>query len=379
MSTRIHIFRVGKHTAMNGKSYDFTEAMLRDAVAAYDPALHEAPLVVGHPKTDDPAYGWVKSLHFADGINLEIEPGETDPAFMELVSEGRYKKVSASWYLPDSPANPKPGSLYIRHVGFLGAQPPAIKGLKSASFAEGEQGVVEFGEAWSFMTIAGIFRRLRDRFIEQDGVDEADKLIPDYTIQSLESAAREPAATASYSEHNPPMESTDMPLTAEQLAQREADLLARENALQTQAASFSEREQRITEAERAQQAAAHVSFAEGLITAGKLLPAHKAQVVALLGAVPATGVVEFGEGEAKQSLPALDSLKSLLSALPVQVTFGEHAGAAADADHGTASFAAPAGFSVDPAALEVHAKALAHQKAHPGVAYIDAHKAVSVS
>jgi hypothetical protein len=33
--------------------------------------------------------------------------------------------------------------LYLRHVGFFGAQPPAVKGPKSASFADGEQRVIE--------------------------------------------------------------------------------------------------------------------------------------------------------------------------------------------------------------------------------------------
>ena len=73
-------------------------------------------------------------LSFADGVLL-ADPAQVDPAFAELVNDGKFKKVSACFYEADAPANPKPGSLYLRHVGFLGAQPPAIKGLKSVSFA----------------------------------------------------------------------------------------------------------------------------------------------------------------------------------------------------------------------------------------------------
>ncbi|MDL6388248.1 peptidase, partial [Escherichia coli] len=69
-----------------------------------------------------------------------------DPQFAEMVTDGRFKKVSASFYLPDSPSNPKPGVLYLRHVGFLGAQPPSVKGLKQVSFSEQEEGVVEFAD-----------------------------------------------------------------------------------------------------------------------------------------------------------------------------------------------------------------------------------------
>ena len=89
----LHIFRTGKHTATNGTSYDFSDAVLAAIAAAYDPAKHEAPLVVGHPKHDDPAYGWVKSLSFADG-NLQAEPAQVDPQFAEMVGASRFKKFS---------------------------------------------------------------------------------------------------------------------------------------------------------------------------------------------------------------------------------------------------------------------------------------------
>lgn len=68
-----------------------------------------------------------------DGLNAE--PHQVDPEFAEMVNAGRFKKISASFYTPDAPNNPVPGVYYLRHVGFLGAQPPAVKGLKQAEFA----------------------------------------------------------------------------------------------------------------------------------------------------------------------------------------------------------------------------------------------------
>ncbi|MDL7720683.1 peptidase, partial [Escherichia coli] len=97
------------------------------------------------PRTEDPAWGWVKALSLS-GVDLMAEPAQLDPQFAEMVTDGRFKKVSASFYLPDSPSNPKPGVLYLRHVGFLGAQPPSVKGLKQVSFSEQEEGVVEFAD-----------------------------------------------------------------------------------------------------------------------------------------------------------------------------------------------------------------------------------------
>ena len=69
-----------------------------------------------------------------------------DAAFAETVAAGRFKKIFASFYSPDAPANPVPGVYYLRHVGFLGAQPPAVTGLRSPEFADNEAGVVEFAD-----------------------------------------------------------------------------------------------------------------------------------------------------------------------------------------------------------------------------------------
>ncbi|STZ83075.1 putative phage associated protein [Bergeriella denitrificans] len=132
------IFRAGTHTDNNGRKVTITAAELEQAAAAYDPALHEAPVVVGHPATDAPAYGWVGGLK-ADGGTLSADFAQVDDDFAGLVRAGRYKKVSASFYPPSSPNNPKPGVWYLRHVGFLGAHPPAVKGLAAVAFAENEE------------------------------------------------------------------------------------------------------------------------------------------------------------------------------------------------------------------------------------------------
>ena len=112
---RLQIFKPGTFVASNGKSYTFTEVDLIAVARGYDPAKHEAPLCVGHPKDDAPAYGWAKSAAFAEG-SLEIEPHQVEPQFAELVAAGRFKKRSAAFYPPDSKQNPTPGAWYLRHV-----------------------------------------------------------------------------------------------------------------------------------------------------------------------------------------------------------------------------------------------------------------------
>ncbi|MBV4551719.1 peptidase [Pseudomonas sp. SWRI102] len=143
--TPLHIFKPGTHTAQCGTTYNFTEADLTATVAAYNPSLHEAPLVIGHPQHDAPAAGWVKSLS-ATAHGLIAEPQQIDASFAEQIAKGSYKKISASFYHPTAANNPVPGVYYLRHVGFLGAQPPAVKGLRPIELAEGEPGVIEFSE-----------------------------------------------------------------------------------------------------------------------------------------------------------------------------------------------------------------------------------------
>ncbi len=128
---------------MSGATLQFSEADLQQTVAAYDPARHEAPLVVGHPAHDLPAYGWVQSLSFNEGA-IDATPAQVNPQFADMVAAGAFKKISASFYSPASPANPVPGVYYLRHVGFLGAQPPAVKGLRNPQFADTEDGVLTF-------------------------------------------------------------------------------------------------------------------------------------------------------------------------------------------------------------------------------------------
>ena len=372
----INIFRAGRHVASNGTAIDFTAADLAASAAAYDPAKHEAPLVIGHPTHDAPAYGWTQSLAFADG-NLNAVPQQVDAQFAEMHAAGRFKKVSASFYTPDSPGNPVPGVYYLRHIGFLGAQPPAIKGLKAAQFADGET-FVEFAD-WSDTQNASLWRRLRDWIIGKEGLDEADKVIPDYAVASLEDAARKEtaAATPAMNYHEP--KETDMTAvnTAEQsaLAAREAQITADRAALDAQRAEFTERETRVAAAELAARRTAIAEFVEGLIKAGKLLPRDQAGLLAYMAGPNESGVIEFSEGEEKKSVRPDAWLKRFLEGLPKQVDYAERSGG--DLEKTTVNFAAPPGYAVDLSRLEIHHQALAYQAAHAGTDYTAALAAVN--
>ena len=368
MKKTLEIFKPGKHTTVKGQTLEFGEADLVATVAAYDPKLHEAPLVVGHPGIDAPAYGWVKTVGMSGGV-MTAEPDQVDPAFAELVNAGRYKKISGSFYHPDAPANPVPGVYYLRHVGFLGAAAPSVKGLKSASFAASEEGVVEFGD-WTDQVEAGLFRKLREWIISKFGQDDADQALPGWDVDTVQIQAAQPDEIQSSFAEKQHSQEGNM-LTAEQIAVREAAVQQKEAGLAGREAALKQKEVLVAHQD-------NLAIAEGLIREGKLIPALKDQAVAMLdfaAGLSVEQVLEFGEGDAKKSLPMGETLKGYLSSQPKIVDFGEHA--TAEGEVSTVDFAAPPGCTVDSASLQIHNRALAYQAGHPGVEYLAAIRAVS--
>ena len=141
-NTEIEIFRTGQHTDSNGCDILIDSPTLDRIATCYDSSLHEAPLVLGHPQDDKPAWGWVQSLR-RRGKSLLATLKDIAPEIAEAVRKGQYKKVSASFYRPQAPHNPAPQGWYLRHIGLLGAQTPAIKGLAPLKFAETDHACAE--------------------------------------------------------------------------------------------------------------------------------------------------------------------------------------------------------------------------------------------
>jgi hypothetical protein len=316
---QIHLMPVGRHTAMAGQSIDFSEADLQASAAAYNPALHEAPLVIGHPTHDAPAYGWVQSLVFgADG--LTAIPHQINPDFAELHKAGAFKKVSASFYHPDSKSNPVPGVYYLRHVGFLGAQPPAIKGLKAVEFAD----------------------------------TDTDCITLEFSEPTHQENTVTPEAAA--------LKAQNDKLAADLAAQ--IKLLADERAARAKA-----------DADRAH--ADNVAFAEKLATETRIGKNDVALVASVLTQLQqpvadTSKPVEFGEGD--QALPMHQVMTDWLINLPARVEFGEVATkdkAAQTHDDDTVSYAE----GTDPAAIALDQKIRAHMKKH-NVDYVTAAHAV---
>lgn len=302
----IRIARVGTFTSNEGVQVSFGAAELEAAAAAYDAEADPAPLVVGHPRLDDPAFGWVSGLAVQDG-ELVATPDKVEPSFAEMVRDGRFPKVSARFYPPAHPSNPKPGAWYLKHVGFLGAHAPGIKGLGTVQFADGDD----------------------------DGVLSIEIL-----SQQQEAALAE---------------------------EKLASFAERETALETREAEISAREKVLADKAAADRHEAHVSFAEGLVSQARLAPAGKQLVVGLLDHFDVTAMVSFGEaGE----MDAATAFRKLLDTASQLISFGE-VGAKPAGEQSYVSFAAPEGYDVEPEAAALHAAATKIQQGNPELAWMD--------
>jgi len=137
----LHLARVGSFTDMHGQAVEVTADLLAQLAASYDPAVHRAPLVIGHPQTNSPAFGWLERVTATDA-GLFGTPTQVDPAFAAAVRDARYPNRSLSFWPAGHPGSPVPGQPYIRHLGVLGATAPAIPGLQGADLAAIPDGVL---------------------------------------------------------------------------------------------------------------------------------------------------------------------------------------------------------------------------------------------
>lgn len=257
----IQLLRPGTFTSEGGQKVTFSATDLSGIADSYDPDTHAAPIVVGHPRTDDPAYGWVRDLRVKDG-RLVAEADQVAVAFADAVRAGRYKKVSASLFRPDHPANPTPGKYYLKHIGFLGAAAPAVSGLRPVQLSADDDGAI--------------------------------------TLDFAISKRKEPAVAK--------------PSPDEAAAAADDDLRKREERLKAQELAFAARE-------KAARRKADSAAMDAVVAAGKPLPLPKERLLVLADVLADGEPVSFAAGEDAKS--PHEVFMELLQALPKTVDFAE--------------------------------------------------------
>lgn len=126
------IFRAGNYPQGNFTIHDLDQIVANYNSDSED--FDEAPLVLGHPKNSDPAYGWIDKIR-RSGDTLQAVFKEVDEQLKQFVEQGKYKKVSVRLA-----KHPEKGWV-LKHLGFLGAVPPGVKGLKPIQFSEETESV----------------------------------------------------------------------------------------------------------------------------------------------------------------------------------------------------------------------------------------------
>jgi len=201
MNNWIEIFKGGKQTDSAGVTHEDCDTLIDNAVKNFNTAKHEPPVVIGHPNENAPAWGWVSELKsdIKNGAKiLYAKLKDVQPAFQELVNKGLYKKRSASFY-PDGT---------LRHLGFLGAVPPAVKGLPDYAFKE--NGITfEFEEEKVMVTlnqndqITGVSKPVAAVTTDFSEMEKKIRAEYDAKISALEKQAKRQELTH-YAEKLPP-------------------------------------------------------------------------------------------------------------------------------------------------------------------------------
>lgn len=363
----IDLFKSGTQTDSKGRTQDFTNDDL-DSIISNHSAENPAPIVIGHPKDHAPAFGWTFALR-RQGNVLQGKFKDVVKEFEDACVERRYRKRSIS-IEPDGS-----GGYKLNHVGFLGAVAPAVSGLKDIDFSSSdesllfEQGMddnLSFSNGdhrsigWALDALARLFRGQREQIIEDEGIEQADKIIPEYQISSIHREAdkllHSPSSDIPNSFSKEPSQEPNMSKTQKEL-QAENERLKKQLNLSNYQARVSDCKVVVDDA----------------VKRGALTPAQAQGMVEFMASLPSeeNSAFEFSvgeQGETKKETPQA-YLKRLLSSFGKQVPVGE---STHEPPEGQQEYQSSHGDAVDPERAKLHMKALEYQKKNPGTSYVDA-------
>lgn len=373
----VPVFRAGTQTDSQGRSRVWTVEDLDQIAANHDPD-HPAPHVITHQELYSPfAYARTAELK-REGDALYAKSRDIEPQFEKLIRDGRLYERSVRLLQTDK-------GWKLGHIAWLGAEPPAVEGLAPVQFAANADAFDYAVDAYTPGVLARMLRRMREFLIEKFGVEQADRVMPDWEVESLnEHATRLRDEELDSSPLHPSFSAPtpgDQPMPFSQ-----ADIdRAREEARQQAAADFSQREQtlqqQLAQERRSRRGAEFQALITGRVDTGHLTPAQAEGAVEFMQQLSDAEDARFefsaGAGDKAQTVKKspLEWFSDFMKALPKQVDTRESSAGAAQGEGGAHSFNAPAGAHVDADRLALHTKALDYQRKH-NVDYITAIKAV---
>lgn len=163
----LHVAYAGVHTTRHGSKSYISARQLQEVADSYDRSRHRcnlsvddvqtaialgAPAVLGHFDSRTlkkslamPAFGTVRTVYtLNDGNDLYLTVDLVD-SMADWIQLGLYNRCSVGLYAPDEAGNPTPGLWHLKHIGFLGASPSAMKELDGFN--------IEYGESQTIMQI----------------------------------------------------------------------------------------------------------------------------------------------------------------------------------------------------------------------------------
>ncbi len=266
------ILRTGTFKDNSGKEHTFTEKDLDTIAEKYNSGKDEAPIVVGHPKTNSPAFGWVEKLKRV-GDKLFAIPKQLNEDFVEAVKKGAYKKISVSLY-PDKK---------LRHVGFLGGAAPAVKGLPAVEFSEEEADSFEY---------EGV------EFSEEEKKEKSKSAIDLSELKEAVKSISEKIAEFAEKLNEEDGEPDEIKIRLEKIEAENRKL-----QMQLRKNEFSE-------------------YLDEKLEKGTLTPAQKEKALKVFEFVASVDSFDFSEGEEDPE----KIFKEFLDTLPKQIDFGEFSG-----------------------------------------------------
>ncbi|MBL1321521.1 MAG: hypothetical protein COA63_010750 [Methylophaga sp.] len=381
-------FQGGSQVDSKGNKKAWTEADLDQIVTNTQKRIDKniysgAPMVIGHPKADAPAYGWIGDIKRV-GKTVAVKGSNLQDAFATGVKEGLWPNRSVSIGKDSS-------GYYLRHLGFLGAVPPAIEGMDSIYSASDDEHFDYSVDARTPGMLSRMMRRLREFLIDKYDVETADQVLPDYQINELSDIATQ------LREDNPdqltptftqaPTGDDPMPeFSQKQMDEAVAKAVAKatEAANTASQADFAQKEQAaatLLKAETDKRLAVEFSAdISTFIDDGKVLPAQAEGManfmLQLSDADDASFEFSAGEGDKKETIKKspLKWFQDFMASQGKQIDLEE---SDAGSDHETPSSDFETnGATVNADRLELHNKANEYMSTHGDVDYIEAVKIV---
>lgn len=378
----IHIFSVGTHTDSAGNTRFWSRKDLQSIIDNHD-TKHPAPLVIGHPKSDDPRYGDAVKYKIIEN-DLYFKGVATVPEFESMVLKKQFPERSMA-VDPDGK-----GGYKMRHIGFLGAVPPALELQPMAYQHEAPpeyEFVSEFAmDSYTPTVLARLLRRMREFVIENFGIKAADKLVPDYELDTITEHANdirnqpEPDTNFNQSTTGETLMSGEDKKTFTQ-ADIDAAIKQAEDNKTSEFQKTNDDLNKQLDGERRQRLSSEFqSVIDKAIDEGRLTPAQTEGAIDFALSLPEgeDHQFEFLRGDNKKETvkqAPLQWFEQFIGSLGKQIDIGGET-EPYDGTQPSNSFEAPNGATVSGENLVLHDKALAYQKDHPNVAYIDAVQAV---